>query len=92
MSLAIHHDVDDSRFEYTQNNQVCHLDYELHDDIMAITHTYVPSALEGQGIAAALTKAALLCARNNQWRVRPICSYTATYLQRHPEFQDLIVR
>ncbi len=90
MSLAIHHNVEQSRFEYIQNQWVCHIDYQLTNEVMAITHTYVPKALEGQGIAAALTQAALLCARNNQWTVRPICSYTATYLQRHPEYQDLL--
>lgn len=92
MSLAIHHHVEQSRFEYEHQGLLSVLDYQLHDDIMSIMHTYVPKALTGQGIAAALTEAALLCARNNQWKVRPICSYTATYLQRHPEFQDLTVR
>lgn len=91
MSLAIHHHIEQSRFEYEHNGLRCFLDYQLHKGIMSIMHTYVPKALGGQGIAAALTQAALLCARNNQWQVRPICSYTTTYLARHPEFQDLIV-
>lgn len=91
MSLAIHHNTEKSRFEYEYQGLLSFVDYHLHDEVMTIVHTYVPKALNGQGIAAALTEAALRTARNNQWRVRAICSYTATYLRRHPEFNDLTV-
>jgi uncharacterized protein len=41
-------------------------------------------------VAARLVKAALDWAREQQLRVRPSCSYVATYMRRHPETQDLL--
>jgi hypothetical protein len=69
---------------------LCVLDYHLNDAVMTITHTGVPTAVGGQGIAAALTKVALETARQNKWRVVPTCSYAAVYIKRHPEYADLL--
>jgi Predicted acetyltransferase len=57
---------------------------------MTITHTGVPSAVGGKGIAAALTQVALDTARVNGWRVVPTCSYAAVYIKRHPAYADLL--
>jgi len=43
----------------------------------------------GRGIAGILTKFALEVARTKNWKVIPTCSYTAVYIQRHPEYSDL---
>jgi predicted GNAT family acetyltransferase len=66
------------------------LDYTLRDGVMVITHTEVPPAIGGRGIAAALTRAALDTARREGWRVRPACSYAAAFMRRHSEFSDLL--
>jgi predicted GNAT family acetyltransferase len=58
--------------------------------VLLLTHTEVPPALEGRGIAAALVKAALDWARAEGLRVRPLCSYVVAYMRRHPETQDLL--
>jgi uncharacterized protein len=65
-------------------------DYHLIDNVMWLTHTEVPPALEGRGIAARLVQAALEHARAEGLRVKPACSYVRTYLKRHPEYQDLL--
>jgi predicted GNAT family acetyltransferase len=46
--------------------------------------------LQGQGLAAALVAQALDWARQQGLRVRPTCSYVASYMRRHPETQDLL--
>jgi len=89
MTPEVHHNVAKSRFEATVQAQLCVADYRLHDNVMTMTHTYVPPALEGRGIAAALVAAALVHARAHGLRVRPACSYVARYLHRHPEMHDL---
>lgn len=89
-SHAIVHAAAASRFETTVAGQLCVADYTLSGHCMAMTHTYVPPALEGRGIAAALVAAALAHARREGWRVRPLCSYVAAYMQRHPETLDLL--
>ncbi len=93
-SSAIHivHNPTSSRFEATVDGLLCRADYELHGTVMAMTHTVVPSALEGRGIAAALVAAALSWARTQGYQVDPVCSYVRVYMKRHPETQDLLAQ
>ena len=85
----IEHNPAAARFETTVDGQLCVADYLLNGNQMTMTHTLVPQALEGRGIAAALVVEALAHARREGWRVRPMCSYVESYMQRHPETQDL---
>lgn len=88
--MRITHNSAASRFETTVEGQLCVADYRLAGSVMTMPHTYVPPALEGRGIAAALVAEALAHARREGWRVRPLCSYVARYMQRHPETLDLV--
>lgn len=54
------------------------------------THTGVPPAYEGQGIASALVKEGLAYARKEGYKVVPLCSFVAAYIKRHPEYADLL--
>ncbi len=54
-------------------------------------HTFVPPALRGGGIASQLAEYALRYARDSAFKVRPTCPFVARYIQRHPEFQSLVV-
>lgn len=89
MTLPIQHNTAASRFEYTENNLLCHLDYELNGNLMAVTHTMVPQELGGRGIAGELTEAAFAWAKENNLKINPICSYTAAYFKRHPKHSEL---
>lgn len=89
MSIQIHHEPQRHRFTANVEGHLCVLDYHLDDAVMTITHTGVPTAVGGKGIAAALTRFALDAARLNKWRVIPRCSYAAVYIERHPEYADL---
>jgi predicted GNAT family acetyltransferase len=72
MTLVIEHLADQRRFQARVEGQACVIDYELADGVMTITHTGVPQALEGRGIAAELTRAALAHARQAHLKVRPL--------------------
>lgn len=90
-ALTIVHRPEIGRFETHVEGLQCEADYRLDGNIMRMTHTGVPHALEGRGIAAALVKTALTWAREQGHQVDPICSYVAVYLRRHPEWADLRV-
>ena len=45
-----------------------------------------PPALEGRGIASALTEAAYDYAKANHLKPEGTCSYAAVWLKRHPEY------
>mgnify|MGYP001405696204 CR=1 FL=1 len=83
MTRRIEHSPSEKRFTYTEDNQLCVLDYELIGGVMIITHTGVPESLGGRGIAADLAKTALETAREQGWKVRPLCSYVDAYIRRH---------
>lgn len=88
--IKVEHQTSQHRFATTVENEQCVLEYELSAGTMTITHTRVPAAVGGKGIAAELTRVALDTARQNGWRVVPQCSYAAVYIKRHPDYADLI--
>ncbi len=88
--IAISHNTAASRFETTVDGLLCVADYSVGGTTMTLHHTEVPAGLEGRGIAAALVAEALAHARREGQRVRPTCSYVASYMQRHPETLDLL--
>ena len=89
MALDIRHLAAAHRFEATFDGFVCELDYTLHDRVMTITHTGVPSEVGGRGIAGELVRMAFETARGEGWKVVPACSYAQVWMERHPEFADV---
>lgn len=87
----IHHDPAALRFSTRVDGHEAELLYSMRGGHMVIDHTGVPDAIGGRGVAAALVRAALEHARAQGWRVVPACSYSAVYVQRHPEYADLVV-
>lgn len=80
------------RFETTVEGHLCVLDFELEGNLIAMNHVGVPDAVGGRGIAGRLTRHALDHARANNWRVEPNCPYVAHWIERHPEYRDLVAR
>ena len=89
-AVTVTHQPAAGRFEAVVDGRLALCAYQRVDDVLHLTHTEVPRALEGRGIAAALVEAALAWARAEGLRVRPACSYVATYMRRHPQTQDLL--
>jgi uncharacterized protein len=81
----INHDRSAHRFTTEVDGNRAELDYTLADGVMTITHTGVPPAIGGRGIAAELMEAALSAARDAGWSVNPACSYAKSYLDKHPQ-------
>lgn len=87
---SIQHNLAESCFETTVDGHRAVLDYELADGVMVITHTGVPQAIGGRGIAADLTRTALEYARAQRLKVVPACAYAAAFMQRHGEYTALL--
>jgi predicted GNAT family acetyltransferase len=90
--MDIVHAPDRSRFEARVDGRLSVCAYRRQGDVLLMTHTEVPPELQGRGIAARLVQATLDWARAEGLRVRPLCSYVAVYMRRHPETQDLLDR
>lgn len=90
MDDAITHDAAARRFTLMVDGHACVVDYRLVDHVMSITHTGVPEAVGGRGIAARLVTAALEFARRGGLKVRPACSYAEHFMRTHPEYDGLL--
>ena len=56
---------------------------------ITIDHTGVPPEYEGRGIAARLVNKAIADAREQGFKIIPVCSYVVAQFRRHPEWADL---
>jgi uncharacterized protein len=89
-ALDISHDATKHEFYVVVEGQRCVLDYRLGNAVMTITHTGVPEAVGGRGIASMLVHSAFETARLQGWKVAPACSYAAAWIDRHPEYASLV--
>lgn len=88
--IQVVHNEPKKRFEVVIEDQVARAEYMRAANRIIFTHTEVPPALEGNGIASKLAHTGLEYAKAQQFEVMPLCPYFAGYLKRHPEYQDLL--
>ena len=89
-AVPVTHNEGAHRFEATVDGLRSLLAYRLFPDRIVLHHTEVPPPIEGHGIAAKLTRAALDFARAHHLRVVPVCPYVSRFLHRHREYHDLL--
>ena len=90
MTYDIRNNEEKTRYETNVDGKTAFSAYTLDGDTMTFTHTEVPPELEGKGIAGAIVKYALNDARSNKLGVVAACSYVASYVRRHPEYEHLL--
>ena len=83
MDVDVKHLPDRSRFEAEVEGSTAFLTYERSGDTVAMTHTIVPPAIEGRGVAAELTRTAVDWARGQSLQVDPQCSYVRSWLRKN---------
>lgn len=67
-----------------------HLDWVARGEgVRAATHTIVPPAIGGRGVAAELVKALVADAQEQGFRIVPACSYVEAMFRRHKEWAEL---
>lgn len=67
--------------------------YELENDgVIALTHTEIDDAYEGQGLGSRLARYALDDARSQSLQVRPVCPFIKSWIKRHEDYEDLVVQ
>jgi len=64
--------------------------YRRKPGVITFVHTEVPKALAGKGIGSRLARHVLETARAEGLKVAPVCPFIATWMKRHPEYDDLL--
>jgi predicted GNAT family acetyltransferase len=85
----IAHDRTSHRFTTEVDGHTGYVEYQRADGVMVITHTIVPSAIGGRGIAGDLVRAAVEYAKGHGLKVDPQCSHADGWIRKHPEYQAL---
>ncbi|KAA9340151.1 GNAT family N-acetyltransferase [Adhaeribacter soli] len=91
MKTKIEHDKKYQQFTLNLGDDEAELAYSKPDEkTIAFTHTYVPEAARGNGMADRLIEAGLRYAEAHNLRVVPGCEVVEVFFQRHPEFGRLL--
>ncbi|MGY6555438.1 MAG: GNAT family N-acetyltransferase [Wenzhouxiangella sp.] len=79
-----------NRFLLRVDDWDCVLEFTIQGQVASFNSVRVPSAVGGQGIAGRLTRYALDWARDQKLKVIPRCPYVASWIERHPDYADLV--
>lgn len=79
-SSVVHHP-ERSCFTINSNGIESILQYQLHDNEVDFTRTYVPSELRGQGLAEKLVRQGLRWAEAQNLNIHASCWYVARFLK-----------
>jgi predicted GNAT family acetyltransferase len=78
------------RFELDAEGHVAFSEYMRADGVIEIRHTEVPPALNGKGLGSRLVRGLLDLVRAEGAKVRPRCPFVRGYIEKHPEYADLL--
>jgi predicted GNAT family acetyltransferase len=90
MTSNVRDNADRHRFELDADGHIAFSNYKRADGVLTILHTEVPKALEGRGIGSALIRGVLDIARSQRLKVIAVCPFAKSYIERHPEYADLL--
>ncbi len=89
----MHHAPDADRYEIREGDRLLGLAaYRRQDGQTVFTHTEIDPSAEGSGLGGKLVRAALDDVRQQGGRVVPACSFVRGWIERHPEYGDLVDR
>ncbi|RBY96511.1 GNAT family N-acetyltransferase [Blastococcus sp. TF02-8] len=79
------------RFEIRDGDRVLGLAaYQRRGDTVVFTHTEVDPDAGQSGLGSTLVRAALDEVRSKGGKVVPSCSFVAGWIERHPDYADLV--
>lgn len=79
-----------NRLELEAAGSTAFIEYKLSHQTLFLVHTEVPPALEGKGVGSAIVQKALQYAKDNGYKIIPICPFVQSYLRRHKEWNDIV--
>lgn len=91
MAVPITDNADAQRFELEEDGKLAFADYSLNDNTLRIHYVEAAPELRGKGTAGRLMEAVAQLAKQNGWRIVPICGYAAAWMRRHEEYHQLLV-
>jgi len=91
MSHTLIHNTQACKYEYHIDGYIAYITYSEQKGNMHLTHTLVPEALAGKGLAKMLLEAVLEQIEKDNKKAVAQCSYIVKYLEKHPEASSFFV-
>jgi len=91
LTSSVHDNIPGRRFELEIDDAVAKAFYVRKGNVVTFTHTEVPAAVAGHGVGSRLARGALEMVRAAGEKVVARCPFIASWMARHPEFNDLLV-
>ena len=91
--IAVADHPDAGRYEITVDGErVGFVSYRLTESEITLPHAEVDPAREGQGLGSRLVRGTLddVRARGLTVRPAPLCPFVAAFIERHPDYADLV--
>jgi uncharacterized protein len=89
--VEVHDNPSELRFEIRDDGKLAGFaQYVRRPGRIFFVHTEIDPAFEGRGLGSQLATAALDATRATGERVVPLCTFVATFIERHPEYVDLV--
>ncbi|MFC5186196.1 GNAT family N-acetyltransferase [Actinomadura harenae] len=93
MSKVVTDNREQSRYEITVDGTLAGFaEYALRANggIVVFVHTEIFPEYEGQGVGSALARGALDDVRGGGRTVVPLCPFIKGWIEKHPDYQDLV--
>lgn len=82
---------EENRYELHVGETIAFAEYMINDlGVVYMTHTLVPTELEGQGVGSQLIEKSLEDIRAQELKVFPLCPFVKSYINKHKQWQDLL--
>ncbi|MCH9812887.1 MAG: N-acetyltransferase [Epsilonproteobacteria bacterium] len=91
MSHTLVHNAEECKYEYHIDGHIAYITYDDQDGNMHLTHTIVPDALAGKGLARTLLEDVLQEIKKQNKKAVAKCSYIVKYQEKTPEASNLFV-
>lgn len=82
--FQLFHNSEKTRYEFHVDGLIPHVEYEIKENSIYLTHTRVPEELRGKGIAGKLVAAVLEELIISDYKIIPVCDYVKAFIEKNP--------
>ncbi|MBR1363078.1 MULTISPECIES: GNAT family N-acetyltransferase [Bradyrhizobium] len=83
---------DHCRYELAVDGNLATEHYKLDGNVITFEHTDVPKELGGKGVGSKLVQGALDQVRAAGLKLIPQCPFVKAWIEKHPDYFDLVAR
>ena len=90
--LKISDNTEKKQYELAVEQVIAKIEYIRAKEKIYLTHTEVPTILEGKGIGSQLVRMVLEDIERKELTLIPLCPFVAAYIKNHPGWRKLVLK